>query len=425
MAETLGESTHVPSNKQRSTLFLAAMRHFAQELRDEKLPLVYYSLEEHGQPDFTSAINATLRHCAMTQVRVVLPGDYRVLQEIKRCCTDHNLPLEVLADNHFIAKPGEFSAWKKGKKQLRMEYWYRQLRKRTGILMSGDMPVGGDWNYDKDNRGTFGKAGPGLLDSALVFPVDKITQSAMDSSAALNLKLLSPMEVVLAAEHAYSRGHAPLNAVEGFIRQILGWREYVRGLYWSLMPEWKEMNALDAQQNLPDFYWHGEVDMACLSHSIRQVLDTGYGHHIQRLMVTGLFAQLWQTRPEQIHAWYLAMYVDAVEWVELPNVLGMSQYADGGIMASKPYIATGRYIAKMSNYCDHCRYKPDEAETENACPFTTLYWEFLQKHRARFQQHPRLALQVKHLDNQSDDKRAAIARRAQWVRAHYPANHYI
>lgn len=482
MAETLGESTHVPSNKQRSTLFLAAMRHFAQGLRDEKLPLVYYSLEEQGQPDFTSAINTTLQHYAVAQLRVVLPGDYRVLQQIKHCCTHHKLPLEVLADNHFIAKPGEFSAWKKGKKQLRMEYWYRQLRKRTGVLMQDDAPVGGDWNYDKDNRGTFGKAGPGLLDSALVFPVDKITQSAMNSvvkffpgnpgnllsfgwpvtraqaltlldffieknlplfgeyqdamwtnepwlyhsrlSAALNLKLLSPMEVVLAVEQAYERGHAPLNAVEGFIRQILGWREYVRGLYWSLMPEWKEMNVLDAQHNLPDFYWSGEVDMTCLSQSIKQVLDTGYGHHIKRLMVTGLFAQLWQTRPEQIHAWYLAMYVDAVEWVELPNVLGMSQYADGGIMASKPYIATGRYIAKMSNYCDHCRYKPDEAETENACPFTTLHWEFLQKHRARFQQHPRLALQVKHLDNQSEDKRFAITKRAQWVRAHYPANHY-
>ncbi|WP_062067659.1 cryptochrome/photolyase family protein [Cellvibrio sp. OA-2007] len=482
MAETLAESTHVPSSKQRSAMFIAAMRHFAQALRDEQLPLLYFSLDEQAQPDFTAAISNTLQHYKVAQLRVVLPGDYRVLQVLKQCCAEHQVVIEVLADNHFIAKPGEFTAWKKGKKQLRMEYWYRQLRKRTGILMNRDAPVGGDWNYDKDNRGTFGKAGPGLLDSALTFPCDEITQGAIRSvetffpnnpgslvsfgwpvtraqalalldffieknlplfgeyqdamwtnepwlyhsrlSAALNIKLLSPMEVVQAAEQAYTTGQAPLNAVEGFVRQILGWREYVRGLYWSLMPEWKAMNALDAQHNLPDFYWTGDVDMTCLSQSIQQVLDTGYGHHIQRLMVTGLFAQLWQTHPEQIHAWYLAMYVDAVEWVELPNVLGMSQYADGGIMASKPYIATGRYIAKMSNYCDHCRYKPDEAETENACPFTTLYWEFLRKHRARFQQHPRLALQVKHLDNQSEEKRAAIAKRAQWVRAHYPANHY-
>lgn len=482
MAETLGESTHVPSSKQRSAMFLAAMRHFAQALRDEKLPLRYYSLDEHAQPDFVAALKTTLQNYKVTQLRVVLPGDYRVLQELKLFCADNNLFLDVLADNHFIAQTGEFSAWKKGKKQLRMEYWYRQLRKRTGILMDGDAPVGGDWNYDKDNRGTFGKAGPGLLDSALVFPVDKITQGAIHSvenffpdnpgnllsfgwpvtraqalvlleffieknlplfgeyqdamwtnepwlyhsrlSAALNIKLLSPWEVVRAAEQALNLGNAPLNAVEGFIRQILGWREFVRGLYWSLMPEWKEMNALDAQHKLPDFYWNGEVDMVCLSQSIKQVLDTGYGHHIQRLMVTGLFAQLWQTRPEQIHAWYLAMYVDAVEWVELPNVLGMSQYADGGIMASKPYIATGRYIAKMSNYCDHCRYKPDDAETESACPFTTLYWEFLAKHREKFVKHPRLALQVKHLDAQSDEKRRTIAKRAEWVRAHYPANAY-
>lgn len=482
MAEVLGESTHVPSSKQRSAMFLAAMRHFAQALRSEKYPLLYYSLDENTQTDFSCAIKTTLQDYEVTQLRVVLPGDYRVLQDLKRCSIHCNVSLEVLPDNHFIAKPGEFTAWKKGTTHLRMEYWYRQLRKRTGILMQDSAPVGGDWNYDKENRGTFSKTGPGLLDDALLFSVDEITQGAINSvnkffpenpgnlinfgwpvtraqalimldffieknlplfgeyqdamwtnepwlyhsrlSAALNLKLLSPLEVIKAAEQAHARGHAPLNAVEGFIRQILGWREYVRGLYWSLMPEWKEMNALDAQHNLPDFYWTGDVDMVCMNQSIKQVLDHGYGHHIQRLMVTGLFAQLWQTRPEQIHAWYLAMYVDAVEWVELPNVLGMSQYADGGLMASKPYIATGRYIAKMSNYCDHCRYQPDEADTETACPFTTLYWEFLLKHRTRFQSHPRLALQVKHLDNHSEDKRNAIARRALWVRAHYPAEYY-
>lgn len=482
MAEVQGESTHVPSNKQRSVMFIAAMRHFAQRLRDEKLPLHYSSLDNVCYRDFPAALAATLVQFRPAQVRVVLPGDYRVLQTFKGFCAEHNLPLELLADNHFIAKPGEFTAWQKGKKQWRMEYWYRQLRKRTGILMRGDQPEGGEWNYDKNNRGTFSAKGPGLLDAALVFPVDAVTQSAIATierlfpdnpgnllgfgwpvnrsqalqlleffieknlplfgeyqdamwtnepwlyhsriAAALNLKLLSPLEVITAAERAYQNGAAPLNAVEGFIRQILGWREYVRGLYWSLMPEWKTMNALDAQHNLPDFYWTGAVDMNCLAQSIKQVLDHGYGHHIQRLMVTGLFAQLWQVQPQQIHAWYLAMYVDAVEWVELPNVLGMSQYADGGIMASKPYIATGRYIAKMSNYCDGCVYQPDAAETENACPFTTLYWEFLAKHREKFVKHPRLALQVKHLDAQSDEKRRAIAKRAEWVRAYYPANVY-
>lgn len=482
MAEVWEESTHVPSNKQRSVMFIAAMRHFAQSLRNDALPLHYYSLDELCHSDFPAALSATLQLYRPAQLRLVLPGDYRVLQSLRRFCAEHSVSLELLADNHFIANPGEFTAWQKGKKQWRMEYWYRQLRKRTGILMRGDQPEGGEWNYDKDNRGTFSAQGPGILDAVLLFNPDEITLGAIATverlfpanpgnllsfgwpvtraqalqlldffieknlplfgeyqdamwmnepwlyhsrlSAALNLKLLSPREVIDAAERVYQNGAVPLNAVEGFIRQILGWREYVRGLYWSLMPEWQTMNALDAQQNLPDFYWTGEVDMNCLAQSIKQVLDHGYGHHIQRLMVTGLFAQLWQTQPQQIHAWYLAMYVDAVEWVELPNVLGMSQYADGGIMASKPYIATGRYIAKMSNYCDGCVYKPDVAETENACPFTTLYWDFLAKHRAQFERHPRLALQVKHLSAQSEEKRRAIAKRAQWVRAHYPAGAY-
>lgn len=481
MAEVLQESTYVPSNKQRSLLFIAAMRHFAQDLSADNLPLLYYPLEQQ-LPHFSAALDECLKHYSPERLRVVLPGDYRVLQAFKAYAARLTLPLEILPDNHFIAKPGEFSAWQKGKKQLRMEYWYRQLRKRTGILMQGGAPEGGDWNYDHDNRGTFGRAGPGLREPELMFAMDEITQIAKRSieqyfpdnpgelvtfgwpvtriqalellvffirarlpqfgeyqdamwthepwlyhsrlSAALNLKLLSPMEVILAAEQAYQRGDAPLNSVEGFIRQILGWREYVRGLYWSFMPDWLEMNALDAMHNLPDFYWTGDVDMQCLAQSIGQVLQHGYGHHIQRLMVTGLFALLWQTRPDQIHAWYLAMYVDAVEWVELPNVLGMSQYADAGIMASKPYIATGRYIAKMSNYCDQCIYKPDDAASDQACPFTTLYWEFLAKHRDRFVNHPRLALQVKHLDAQTAEKREAIARRAAWVRAHYPANLY-
>ncbi len=482
MAEVLEESTHVPSHKQRSVMFIAAMRHFAESLRREHLPVHYDSLDDACPRDFFTALGVTLQQYQPEQLRLVLPGDYRVLQNIKLLCAESVLPLELLADRHFIANPGEFTAWQKGKKQWRMEYWYRQLRKRTGILMRGDQPEGGEWNYDKENRGSFSAQGPGMLDAALLFTPDAITQSAIASverlfanhpgqllqfgwpveraqalqlldffiekqlplfgeyqdamwtnepwlyhsrlSAALNLKLLAPMEVIRAAERAYHEGHVSLNAVEGFIRQILGWREYVRGLYWSLMPEWQTMNALDAQQHLPDFYWTGDVDMNCLAQSIKQVLEHGYGHHIQRLMVTGLFAQLWQTQPSQIHAWYLAMYVDAVEWVELPNVLGMSQHADGGVMASKPYIATGRYIAKMSNYCDGCCYKPDEAETDRACPFTTLYWEFLATHRARFERHPRLALQVKHVDGHSEEKRRAIAARAQWVRAHYSASPY-
>ena len=481
MAETLGESTHVPSHQQRSLMFLAAMRHFAEALRQEALPLIYWSLDDpQPQADFACALRATLASQAFQGLRVVLPGDFRVLAQLKQLSRDEKIPLEVLADRHFIALPGEFSRWAKGKKQLRMEYWYRQLRKRTGILMRGSQPEGGEWNYDKDNRTSFGKSGPGWLAPALQFPLDELTQGAMAAvarhfshnpgslvgfgwpvtraqalqqlaffidnqlplfghyqdamwtgepwlyhsrlSAALNLKLLSPREVLLAAEQAYQAGRAPLNAVEGFVRQILGWREFVRGLYWLHMPQWREMNALSAHQPLPDFYWQGEVDMQCMAQSLGQVIRYGYGHHIQRLMVTGLFAQLWQVAPGQIHAWYLAMYVDAVEWVELPNVLGMSQYADDGLMASKPYIATGRYIDRMSNYCSHCPYQPDLAEGDRACPFTTLYWAFLEKHRERFAGHPRIGLQIRHLDAMPEARRAAIRARVAWLRARYSAS---
>ncbi len=477
MAETLSESTHVPSNKQRSLLFLAAMRHFAEALRRESLPLEYRRLDDHPASDFTEALAHSIDKLNPQRLRLVLPGDYRVLEQVKNLARQRGLPLDLLPDNHFIAEPGEFSRWAQGKKQLRMEYWYRQLRKRTGILMKGGEPLGGEWNYDKDNRRNFGKQGPSLPTPGRVFAPDAITleaakdverwfgqnpgqtsdfawpvtrdqalclleqfisdylpffgdyQDAMWTdqpwlyhsrlSAALNLKLLNPREVIAAAEMAFHQGRAPLNAVEGFIRQILGWREYVRGLYWTYMPQWSQRNHLEAQQPLPDFYWHGEVDMHCLRQSLAQVIHQGYGHHIQRLMVTGLFALLWQVEPQQIHAWYLAMYVDAVEWVELPNVLGMSQYADGGIMASKPYIASGRYIARMSHYCAGCKYRPELASGDNACPFTTLYWAFLDRHSEKFAAHPRLALQVKNLKALNEQERQAIAERAEFLRKHY------
>jgi deoxyribodipyrimidine photolyase-related protein len=235
-------------------------------------------------------------------------------------------------------------------------------------------------------------------------------------AAALNLKLLNPREVCDAAERAWRDGRAPLDAVEGFVRQILGWREYVRGIYWREMPSYVDRNALDADRPLPAFFWTGETDLACLRETIGQTLGLGYAHHIQRLMVTGLFALLWGVRPREVHEWYLSMYVDAVEWVELPNTLGMSQYADGGLLASKPYVATGKYIARMGNYCAGCRYRPDRAHGDDACPYTTLYWDFLARHRERFARHPRLALQVRNLDRLPDGEREAIAARAAALR---------
>jgi deoxyribodipyrimidine photolyase-related protein len=231
-------------------------------------------------------------------------------------------------------------------------------------------------------------------------------------SAAMNVKILNPREVVSAAEEAYRTGRAPLAAVEGFIRQILGWREYVRGIYWRFMPEYLERNALKATRPLPDFYWTGDTDFACLKAAIGQTLQFGYAHHIQRLMVTGLFALLLGVDPKHVHEWYLAVYVDAVEWVELPNTLGMSQFADGGIMASKPYCASGKYIQRMSNYCQGCRYDPAESTGETACPFTTLYWDFLMRHEAMLAANPRTVMQVKNLNRLSNEKKSAIRSQA-------------
>lgn len=478
MAELPEESTHVKSHKQRTVLFLSAMRHFAEQLRQQAWLLHYLELGSHDFVSFEPALKDFLSRHAVGSVELVLPGDYRVLQQIKSACQQMNTPLNVLPDVHFIAEPGEFKTWLAGRKKPTMEYWYRHLRQRIGVLMDrttgGKKPLGGQWNYDADNRQSFGKAGPQAVPEPFRFAPDAITQQVIQTvedifkdhpgqldefgwpvtraqalqalddfianrlpkfgdyqdamwpkqawlyhsllSVALNLKLLNPREVIAAAEQAYQQGRAPLNAVEGFIRQILGWREYVRGLYWSYMPDWAEWNALDAQQDLPAFYWTGQTEMACLKDSIGQVLTHGYGHHIQRLMVTGLFALLWQAKPEQVHHWYLAMYVDAVEWVELPNVLGMSQFADGGLMASKPYIASGQYINKMSGYCQHCPYNPKEATGQQACPFTTLYWGFIERHQEQFRGHPRLGMQVRHLDAMSDEKRQRIQQKIQQLR---------
>jgi deoxyribodipyrimidine photolyase-related protein len=356
-----------------------------------------------------------------------------------------------------------------------MEFFYREMRRKHQVLLDGDgKPEGGDWNYDAENRGSFGKTGPVDVPAPVRFAPDSLTVQVIDEvrrlfpqhvgkldrfdwpvtrdqalialqdfidhrlshfgeyqdamwtrepwlyhsriSAALNLKLLNPLEVIRAAELAYRSGRAPLAATEGFIRQILGWREYVRVVYWHLMPGYLERNTMRASEPLPSFFWTARTDMQCLSDSIGQTLDLGYAHHIQRLMVTGLFCLLLGVDPKEVHAWYLSVYVDAVEWVELPNTLGMSQYADGGVMASKPYIASGRYIDKMSNYCRQCRYKPAEATGKTACPFTTLYWDFLIRHEQDLSGNPRMVMQVRNLARLTEARRAEVIAAARDLR---------
>jgi deoxyribodipyrimidine photolyase-related protein len=476
MAEVADESTHVPAAKPRIALVLSGMRHFAQALREQHGPIVDYTHLDDADNSGTLASElrrAIARHKPIGLV-MTAPGDWRVLQALRAVAADCQLPLDIRDDRHFFSTVREFADHAKGRKQLRLEYWYRALRQKHAILMEGDAPVGGQWNFDADNREAFGKEGPVNLPAPQRFAPDAITREVLDLvttrfadhpgrldsfgwpvtraqalqalhdfvahrlplfgryedalwagepwlyhsllSAALNLKLLQAREVVQAAQDAWRAGHAPIEAVEGFIRQILGWREYVRGIYWTQMPEYLDRNALNAQAPLPEFFWTGDTDMACLRDALTQTLTHGYAHHIQRLMVTGLYLLLRGVKPQEAHAWYLSVYVDAVEWVELPNTLGMSQYGDGGLMASKPYIASGKYIQRMGNHCKGCRYDPAQATGPTACPYTTLYWDFLMRHETLLAGNPRMGMQVRNLARLTPDKREAIRAQAQSLR---------
>ena len=476
MAEVDAESTHVPSSKQRTTLFLSAMRHFAERLRDKGWPVVYRLLDdEQNAGSLAEELALAIRQYRPSQLVMTAPGDWRVWQQLRATAAQHGVPFDIRDDDHFYCTVREFKAHAEGKKQIRLEYFYRELRRKHQILMDGKLPIGGQWNFDADNRGSFGKAGPGALPAPTRFEPNATTLAVMalvnqrfaqhpgslehfgwpvtrdqalqvladfvqyrlphfgqyqdamwegevwlyhsHVSSSLNLKLLRPREVIAAAETAYHQGLAPLPAVEGFVRQVLGWREYVRGIYWTEMPGYLEQNAMQAQADLPGFFWTADTDMACLRDAIGQTLKQGYAHHIQRLMVTGLYALLFGVHPKQVHEWYLSVYVDAVEWVELPNTLGMSQFADGGLMASKPYVASGKYIDRMSNHCKGCRYNPAVATGATACPFTTLYWAYLSQHADTLAKNPRMLMQLKNLNRLSASQRADIAQQAQVHRA--------
>ena len=491
MAEVSGEATHVWNSQCRISMFLAAMRHFRDRLRERGWPVAYRQLNvsgsqwsfgdraelglAEGAETLASQLALTLDRLRPTEVHAVDPGEWRLKDQLQGVARAAGIAWVARPDQHFFSSPEDFAAHARGRKQLRLEFFYRELRQRTGFLMDGDQPAGGQWNYDAENRESFGKQGPGFVPAPRRFPPDALTQevlamvqerfgshpgsvaafdwpltaaearSTLDDfiahrlpefgrwqdamwtgepwlyhsrlSAVLNLKLLHPRTVLDATENAYRSGRVPLPAAEGFIRQILGWREYVRGVYWHSMPGYLERNALGAHQPLPRFFWTGDTEFNCLRHSLRQTLDLGYAHHIQRLMVTGLFSLLVGVHPKEVHGWYLAVYVDAVEWVELPNTLGMSQYADGGVMASKPYIATGKYIQRMSNYCQGCQFDPAQATGPKACPFTTLYWDFLSRHQALLAKNPRMSLQVRNLARIAPEQLAAIGREATELRA--------
>ena len=480
MAEVREESTHVWSSRIRIVQFLAAMRHFANELRTRGRRVEYIALDSPGNSNtLPGELRHALSHLQPQQVVMAAPGDWRVLKELQNVAKECGVPLDVRDDRHFFCTVREFREHARNRKSLRMETFYRQQRKQHDVLMVDGEPAGGRWNFDAENQAPFGSNGPADVPQPVRFEPDDVTRevlalvrehfpdhpgslddfgwpvtraqglSALEAfiaerlprfgqwqdamwpgdpwlwhahlSAAMNLKLIHPGEVVARVEAAWKAGTVPLPAAEGFIRQILGWREFVRGVYWTRMPALASANALGAHEPLPSFYWTADTEMACLADALHQTLTHGYAHHIQRLMVTGLFALLLGVEPTQVHAWYLAVYVDAVEWVEMPNTLGMSQYADGGYMTSKPYVASGRYIERMSSgaYCARCPYRPGNRAGPDACPFTTLYWDFLLHHSERFARHPRLGAQIRNVERLNEAEVAAIQQQAEQIRHRY------
>ena len=481
MAEVAEETTYVAHHVQKIALLFSAMRHFADELRQAGWTVIYRPLDA---PDtdttLLQVVQRTVQEQGCSELVLTQCGEYRLQHAMNtEWPAQLGVPVQVFEDDRFICPTADFARWAAGRKQLRMEYFYREMRRKTGLLMEGDKPVGGQWNFDADNRAAYkgevpvpaplsftrdaideevlalvsthfadsDHPHPGQLQpfrwattrkqalTALTHFIDHRLphfgryQDAMVShnslgeradfmfhsllSPYLNCGLLTPLDVCKAAEAAYYHGQAPLAAVEGFIRQIIGWREYVRGIYWAFMPEYATRNSQHNERALPGYYWSGTTQMHCMSECLRTTFANAYAHHIQRLMVTGNFALLAGIRPQEICDWYLAVYADAYDWVELPNTLGMMMHADGGLLGSKPYCASGSYIARQSDYCGHCRYNVKTAEQPDSCPFNSLYWHFLIRHREAFAANPRMAMMYRSYDRMAPAKQQAILARAE------------
>jgi len=482
MAEVEEEASHVWAQKRRLVLFFSAMRHFRDELRDRGRTVHYHALTADRREDrggsFAEVLQRDVRKLRPEKLIVVHPGDQRVKQQLEQAARDLDIELEIRPDDHFYVSLDEFADWAAGRKEYVLEHFYRRLRQRENVLMTADGgPVGGTWNYDEDNRAAFGRDGPPRIKPPRRFQPDAITDEVIDLveqrwpdrpgsteqfdlpvtheqalaalrdfaehrlpgfgtyedamwtdepflyhsrlSVPLNLHLLDPRKAVAAASDAYRDGHAALNHVEGFVRQVLGWREFVRGLYWLHQPGYNDRNALDCDDvDVPPFFWDADTDMQCVHQAMTQVVRHGYAHHIQRLMVLGLFAMQFGVHPGRFNDWHLAMYLDAIDWASAPNTIGMSQYGDGGIVGTKPYTASGNYIHRMSNYCRRCRYDPRKATGEDACPISTLYWDFLDRHADRFAGNPRMNFQLQNLNRKDADELRQIRRQAGTIRDH-------
>ena len=466
MCEVWQEATYVKHHKKKIAFLLSAMRHFAEELKHAGYQVCYRYLDDDSNTgSFRGEVERIIEEYSIDQIVVTEPGEYRVLDDMKTWSKALGVSVEIRADSRFLCSADDFTNWARGRKQLRMEYFYREMRKQYAVLMDGDQPVGGQWNYDADNRKPaksglsvpphynnepddisetviglvaerfdehFGDIMPfyfavtrqQALQALEHFIAERLPtfgdyQDAMlegepwmyhsHLSFYLNCGLLLPLECIAAAEEAYLDGDAPINAVEGFIRQILGWREYIRGLYWLMMPDYAELNFFNATRPLPDFYWSADTKMNCLKQCITETQQHAYAHHIQRLMVLGNFALLTGITPQEVNDWFLIVYADAYEWVELPNVSGMVLFSDGGYLASKPYAAGGSYINKMSDYCQGCQYKVTKKTGSDACPFNYLYWDFLVRNRAQLQTNQRVSMMYRNYDRMKPEIKQAIA----------------
>jgi deoxyribodipyrimidine photolyase-related protein len=465
MMEVDSEARRIPHHKKKIVLILAAMRSFADELKEAGWRIRYVKLDDpENSGSFSGEVERAVSALGAERVMTTEASEWSVLAEQKTWANRTKIPVSILEDDRFLCSRSDFLSWAEDRRSLRMEFFYRWMRRRTGLLMDGDEPVGGKWNFDHDNR----KPGRGdltypspfmrrpeahtraVLDlvarrfpdhfgdiEPFWFPVRRSDAQAAAAqfmakslprfgdyqdamiqgerflfhsllSPLLNIGLLDPLDLCRQAEEEYRSGRAPLNAVEGFIRQIIGWREFIRGVYWREGPDYLRRNALNARRPLPAFYWTGETDMTCMSQALTQTREDAYAHHIQRLMVTGNFALLAGIDPFEVHEWYHAVYADAFEWVEAPNTIGMSQFADGGVVGSKPYAASGAYIARMSDYCRHCRYDVKQKSGSDACPFNYLYWDFLARNRERFEANPRMSQMYRTYDRLSETHRADL-----------------
>ncbi|PVW17002.1 cryptochrome/photolyase family protein [Marixanthomonas spongiae] len=475
MAEMEQETNYATHHIQKVVAFFESMRNFTKWLKARGHSVVYYKLDSsENKQDLAENLNYLIEKHHIEKFEHQLPDEYRLDEQLKKFCKSVSIKTKAYDTEHFYTERTELETFYEGKKELTMEYFYRHMRKKHNILMGNEKdPEGGKWNFDKSNRKKW-KGSPSiphekgfrkdvseivsLLNKKGIKTMGNIDkknfnwptsredclsvlnyfcknllqhfgdyQDALHTeqlylfhsrlSFALNSKMLSPQEVLekVISHWREHKNSIDISQLEGFVRQILGWREYMRGIYWKEMPGFRRSNKLDNQNKLPNFYWTGKTKMNCLHHAINQSLDHAYAHHIQRLMITGNFALLLQCHPDEVDTWYLGIYIDAIEWVEITNTRGMSQFADGGVIATKPYVSSGNYINKMSNYCKNCQYSVSKKTEDDACPFNSLYWNFLDDKRKHFKNNQRMNMMMSLLNKKTAKELSALKNRAQEI----------